>query len=52
MNINSFIVRIPKDLCEFFQYLNRTKKWTFATILREVVKTSPIYLEFSKENRG
>lgn len=52
MRKNSFIARIPEDLGMFFQYLGEAKKWSFATTLRELVKTSPFYLEYLKKIGG
>lgn len=49
---NTFIVRIPKDLGTFFQDVSETRKWSYATTLREIVKTSPFYSEFLKKIGG
>ena len=49
MDNKSFIGRVPSDLGSFFQYVGETRQWSFATIIREVVKTSPLYDEFLKK---
>ena len=49
---NTFIVRIPKDLGTFFQDVSETRKWSYATTLREIVKTSPFYSEKKKKIGG
>ena len=52
MSNRGFIARIPGAISEFVLYITETRKWTIATALTEIVKTSSLYHEYSthKEN--
>jgi hypothetical protein len=53
MSNRGFIARVPSGISDFVLYLSETKKWSIATALTEIGKTSPLYLEYlaHKENR-
>ena len=53
MKNKGFIARIPSVISDFVLYISETKKWSIATALTEIAKTSTLYHEYSthKENR-
>jgi hypothetical protein len=53
MSNRGFIARIPGAISEFVLYVTETRKWSIATALTEIAKTSSLYHEYSthKENR-
>lgn len=53
MKQKSIIARIPSVMSDFVLYLTETRKWSIATALTEIGKTSSLYHEYSihKENR-
>lgn len=52
MNNKGFTARIPDELAPVFDFLATDKKWSFAISIRELVKTSPYYLEYLKKFGG
>ena len=53
MKQKSIIARIPGVITDLVLYVSETRKWSIATALTEIGKTSPFYLEYlaHKENR-
>jgi hypothetical protein len=53
MSNRGFIARIPSAISDFVLYVTKTRKWSIATALIEIAKTSAFYHEYSiyKENR-
>ena len=53
MTNKSFIARIPGVISDFVLYITETRKWSLATALTEIAKTSSLYHEYLayKENR-
>lgn len=51
MTRKSFIARIPNSIADIILTISETRKWSIATTLTELVRTSPLYVEYSKENR-
>ena len=53
MSNRGFIARIPGAMSDFVLWLTETRKWSIATALTEIARTSTLYHEYSthKENR-
>ena len=53
MSNRGFIARIPGVISDFVLYIVETRKWSIATALTEMAKTSSLYHEYLayKENR-
>ena len=53
MKNKGFIARIPGVISGFVLWIAETKKWSIATALTEIARTSTLYHEYSthKENR-
>lgn len=53
MKNKGFIARIPGVISDFVLWITETKKWSIATALTEIARTSTLYHEYSthKENR-
>jgi hypothetical protein len=53
MENKGFIARVPGSISDFVLYITETRKWSIATALTEMAKTSSLYHEYlaHKENR-